>query len=108
MSTVVKRVSDYNRFAEFLVRRPLCPDEESFYRYVCHMQGSGFGATAGGTLLKAWAFFRYTFGIDAESQAALVSGRVRGVVNNMFATKRKLEQAPPIPADYMCTRWNTL
>ena len=105
VSTVVKRVSDYNKFAEYLVtvchKRPLCPDEATFYRYVCHMQSSGFGATAGGTLLKAWAFFRYTFGIDAESQSALISGRVRGVVNNMFAAKRKLEQAPPIPADYV-------
>ena len=105
VSTVVKRVSDYNKFAQFLVtvchRRPLCPDESAFYQYVCHMQQTGCGATAGATLLKAWSFFRYTFGVDAESQASLVSGRVRGVVNNMFATKRKLSQAPPIPADYI-------
>lgn len=105
VSTIVKRVSDYNKFAHFLVttchRRPLCPDESSFYQYVCHMQQSGFGATAGATLLKAWSFFRYTFGVDAESQASLISGRVRGVVNSMFATKRKLTQAPPIPTDYV-------
>ena len=39
--------------------------------------------------------------MDGADQAALVSGRVRGVVNSMFATKRKLLQAPPIPADYV-------
>ena len=105
VSTIVKRVSDYNKFAHFLVttcrKRPLCPDESAFYQYVCYMQQSGFGATAGATLLKAWSFFRYTFGVDAEDQASLISGRVRGVVNSMFATKRKLTQAPPIPTDYV-------
>ena len=35
VSTIVKRVSDYNKFAHFLVttcrKRPLCPDESAFY-----------------------------------------------------------------------------
>ena len=30
-----------------------------------------------------------------------MSGRVKGVVNMMFSSKRKLTQAPPIPADYV-------
>ena len=105
VGTAVKRITDYHRFAQFLVstchKRPLCPDEADFYKYVCHLQASGAGATAGATLLQAWSFFRFTFGVDGEDQATLVSGRVRGVVNSMFATKRKLLQAPPIPADYV-------
>eukprot|EP00435_Cladocopium_sp_Y103_P018003 s993_g4.t1 len=105
VGTIVKRVTDYNKFAQFLVsechKRPLRPDEEDFYRYVCHMKQSGMGATCGATLLQAWSFFRFTFGVDAGSQVALISGRVRGVVNTLFATKRKLSQAPPIPADYV-------
>ena len=105
VGTAVKRITDYHRFAQFLVstchKRPLCPDEADFYRYVCHLQASGAGATAGATLLQAWSFFKFTFGVDGEGQATLVSGRVRGVVNGMFATKRKLLQAPPIPADYV-------
>eukprot|EP00435_Cladocopium_sp_Y103_P067215 s303_g29.t1 len=105
VGTVVKRVTDYNKFAQFLVsechKRPLRPDEQDFYRYLSHMKQSGAGATAGATLLQAWSFFRFTFGVDAESQSSLISGRVRGVVNLMFSAKRKLTQAPPIPADYV-------
>ena len=105
VGTVVKRISDYNKFAQFLVsdchKRPLQPSESDFYRYLCHMKETGAGATSGATLLQAWSFFRFTFGVDAGDQGALVSGRVRGVVNMMFSSKRKLTQAPPIPADYV-------
>ena len=105
VGTVVKRVTDYNKFAQFLVaechKRPLQPDESDFYRYLCHLKGTGSGATSGASLLQAWSFFRYTFGVDAGEQGALVSGRVKGVVNMMFSSKRKLTQAPPIPADYV-------
>ena len=105
VGTVVKRVTDYNKFAEFLVtechKRPLMPDESDFYKYLNHLKASGAGATSGASVLQAWSFFRFTFGVDAASQVALISGRVRGVVNSMFSTKRKLTQAPAIPADYI-------
>ena len=39
--------------------------------------------------------------MDAEAQASLVSGKVRGLVNNFITTKRKILQAPPIPRDHM-------
>eukprot|EP00435_Cladocopium_sp_Y103_P048726 s1612_g14.t1 len=105
VGTVVKRVPDYNKFAQFLVtechKRPLCPDEGDFYRYLTHLKQTGSGATAGATLLQAWSFFRFTCGVDAVSPTSLVSGRVEGVVSTMFSSKRKLTQAPPIPADYV-------
>eukprot|EP00435_Cladocopium_sp_Y103_P013793 s5288_g3.t1 len=105
VGTVVKRVTDYNKFAQFLVsdchKRPLCPDEPDFFRYLCHLKQEGAGATAGASLLQAWSFFKFMFGVDAGQQAPLASGRVRGVVNVMFAAKRKLVQAPPLPADYV-------
>lgn len=105
VGTVVKRVTDYNKFAHFLVaechKRPLQPSEADFYRYLCHLKEAGSGATSGASLLQAWSFFKYTFGIDAGEQGILVSGRVKGVVNVMFSSKRKLTQAPPIPADYV-------
>ena len=105
VGTVVKRVTDYHKFALFLVsecnKRPLQPDEADFYKYLCHLKQLGAGATSGASLLQAWSFFKFTFGVDATSQMMLVSGRVRGVVNSMFAAKRKLKQAPPLPSDYV-------
>ena len=75
VGTVVKRISDYNKFAQFLVsdchKRPLQPSESDFYRYLCHMKETGAGATSGATLLQAWSFFRFTFGVDAGDQGAL-------------------------------------
>ena len=54
VGTVVKRISDYNKFAQFLVsdchKRPLQPNESDFYRYLCHMKETGAGATSGATL----------------------------------------------------------
>eukprot|EP00435_Cladocopium_sp_Y103_P044552 s818_g12.t1 len=101
----VSALSEHAPFAQFLVsechKRPLCPDEPDFYRYLCHLKQEGTGATAGASLLQAWSFFRFMFGVDASSRVPLASGRVRGVVNMMFSTKRKLAQAPPIPADYV-------
>ena len=35
------------------------------------MKETGAGATSGATLLQAWSFFRFTFGVDAGDQGAL-------------------------------------
>ena len=105
IGTLVKRVSDFNRFAEWQVtvnrRRPLSPSESDIYQYLCHLQDVRAGATAGASFLKAWNFMRFVIGADSEDSASVFSGRVKGVTTSMFANKRKLTQAPPIPADYV-------
>ena len=105
IGTLVKRVSDFNRFAEWQVtinrRRPLSPTESDIYQYLCHLQDVRAGATAGASFLKAWNFMRFVIGADSEESASVFSGRVKGVTTSMFANKRKLTQAPPIPADYV-------
>ena len=55
VGTLVKRVSDYNRFAEWQVtvnkRRPLSPSENDIYQYLCHLQDTCAGATSGASFL---------------------------------------------------------
>ena len=105
IGTLVKRVSDYNRFAEWQVtvnrRRPLSPSESDIYQYLCHLQDTHAGATSGASFLKAWNFMRFVIGADSEDSLSIFSGRVKGATTRMFANKRKLMQAPPIPADYV-------
>ena len=105
IGTLVKRVSDYNRFAEWQVtvnrRRPLSPTESDIYQYLCHLQDTHAGATSGASFLKAWNFMRFVIGADSEDSLSIFSGRVKGATTRMFANKRKLMQAPPIPADYV-------
>ena len=105
VGTLVKRVSDYNRFAEWQVtvnkRRPLSPSENDIYQYLCHLQDTRAGATSGASFLKAWNFMRFVIGADSDDGTSIFSGRVKGVTTGMFSNKRKLTQAPPIPADYV-------
>ena len=67
VGTVVKRISDYNKFAQFLVsdchKRPLQPNESDFYRYL--------------SLPHERDWSRCHFRCHIGDQGALVSGRVR-------------------------------
>lgn len=103
--TVVKRASDFNRWATWQVtqnhRRPLSPCENDIYKYLGVLKDQGAAATVGTSFLKAWNFFRYVFGADGHGASAVISGRVRGVAQSMFSRKRRLQQAPPIPADFV-------
>ena len=103
VATLVKRASDFTRFAEFQVTcnkgRPLNPSEQDMYAYLCHLRQQGAGATAGESFISAWKFMQHTVGAGAFGTPDIVSGRVRGASKDLMAKKRKLQQAPPLPAE---------
>ena len=103
VATLVKRASDFTRFAEFQVScnngRPLNPSENDVYAYLCHLRQQGAGATAGESFISAWKFLQYTVGAGASGTADIVSGRIRGAAKDLMAKKRKLQQALPLPAE---------
>ena len=103
VATLVKRASDYTRFAEFQVScnngRPLNPSEGDVYAYLCHLRQQGAGATAGESFISAWKFMQHTVGAGASGTTDIVSGRIRGAAKDLMAKKRKLQQAPPLPAE---------
>ena len=105
VGTLAKRMADFHRFALWQVtankKRPLNPNEADFYEYLKHLQQVGAGATAGLSFLKSWNFMRFTVGAASHTDSCMISGRVKGVSQNMFAKKRKLAQAPPLPQDYV-------
>ena len=105
VGTLVKRVTDFNRFALWQVEtncsRPLNPSESDFYGYLQFLQRSGAAATAGASFLKSWNFMRFTIGAQPDSGVTLISGRIRGISSDMYARKRKLQQAPPLPVDFV-------
>ena len=78
VATLVKRASDFTRFAEFQVScnngRPLNPSENDVYAYLCHLRQQGAGATAGESFISAWKFMQYTVGAGASGTADIVSG----------------------------------
>ena len=67
--------------------------------YLNFLRDSGAAPTAGTSFLKAWAFMRYTVGAGFGQKESLLSGRVQGAARSMYLKKRKLKQAPPLPAD---------
>ena len=103
VATLVKRASDFTRFAEFQVTcnkgRPLNPSEHDLYACLCHLQQQGAGASSGESFISAWKFMQHTVGAGASGTADVVSGRVRGASKDLMAKKRKLQQAPPLPAE---------
>ena len=102
VATLVKRASDFTRFAEFQVScnngRPLNPSEHDLYAYLCYLRQQGAGATAGESFISAWKFMQHTVGAGANG-TDIISGRVRGASKDLMAKKRKLQQAPPLPAE---------
>ena len=103
VATLVKRASDFTRFAEFQVTcnngRPLNRSEHDLYAYLCYLRQQGAGATAGESFISAWNFMQHTVGAGASGTPDIISGRVRGASRDLMAKKRKLQQAPPLPAE---------
>ena len=101
--TLTKRANDFHRFALWQVETngsfPLSPTEAHLYMYLNFLRDSGAAPTAGTSFLKAWAFMRYTVGAGFGQKESLLSGRVQGAARSMYLKKRKLKQAPPLPAD---------
>ena len=101
--TLTKRANDFHRFALWQVETngsfPLSPTEAHLYMYLNFLRDTGAAPTAGTSFLKSWAFMRYTVGAGYGQKESLLSGRVQGAARSMYLKKRKLKQAPPLPAD---------
>ena len=99
--TLLKRASDFSRFAEWAVRnriRPLAPSEPQVYEYVSFLRHSGAGATSADSFVKAMKFFMHHTGAYLKSP---ISARVSGVASSMELKKRPLWQAPPLPVTHV-------
>ncbi|CAE7252640.1 unnamed protein product, partial [Symbiodinium sp. CCMP2456] len=98
-STLLKRASDFSRFAKSIVAgkgRPLAPSEGELYAYMLHLRRTKAGATAGESFLKSYRFFMHLTG---AVQNARISPRVQGAAKAMAMVKRPLWQAPPLPEE---------
>ncbi|CAE7349685.1 unnamed protein product [Symbiodinium sp. CCMP2592] len=98
-STLLKRASDFSRFAKWIVAskgRPLAPSEGELYAYMLHLRREKAGATAGESFLKAYRFFVHLTG---AAQGSRISPRVQGAAKAMSMAKRPLWQAPPLPVE---------
>ncbi|CAE7244295.1 RE1 [Symbiodinium sp. CCMP2592] len=98
-STLLKRASDFSRFAKWIVAskgRPLAPSEGELYAYMLHLRREKAGATAGESFLKAYRFFVHLTG---AAQGSRISPRVQGAAKAMSMGKRPLWQAPPLPVE---------
>ncbi|CAE7927895.1 unnamed protein product [Symbiodinium necroappetens] len=99
--TLLKRASDFSRFAVWAVRnriRPLAPSEPQVYEYVSFLRHSGASATSADSFIKAMKFFMHHTGAYLKSP---VSARVSGVASSMELKKRPLWQAPPLPVTHV-------
>ena len=95
--TLIKRATDFSKFATWLVAqrgRPLAPEEQALYDYVCHLRSSGASPTSGDSFVKAYKFMMHLTGARPSPS---VSARVEGVAKSMAARKRPLWQAPELP-----------
>ncbi|CAE7808709.1 unnamed protein product [Symbiodinium sp. CCMP2592] len=98
-STLLKRASDFSRFAKWIVAnkgRLLAPSEGELYAYMLHLRREKAGATAGESFLKAYKFFVHLTGAEKGSR---ISPRVQGAAKPMSMAKRPLWQAPPLPVE---------
>lgn len=97
--TLVKRSGALWRFAQFCSSRgfldPLSANEAMLYDYMQFLKING-AATTADDFLQAWRFFHHTVGLKGGSLDDVISSRVRGAADGMFASKRKLVQAAPL------------
>ena len=94
---MIKRATDFSRFATWIVAlrgRPLAPDEQTLYDYVCHLRSSGSSLTSADSFVKAYKFMMHSTGAVPNPT---VSSRVEGVAKSMATRKRPLWQAPELP-----------
>ena len=95
--TLIKRATDFSRFATWTVAlrgRPLAPDEQTLYDYVCHLRSSGGSPTSADSFVKAYKFMMHLTGAMPNPT---VSSRVEGVAKSMATRKRPLWRAPELP-----------
>ena len=98
VGTILKRVTDYHRFARWVCMnglcRPLAPTEPAIYKYLCFLRGTGAAATSGKSFIKALWFLDFHVGILSIDLKTAMLGRVHGVTKELEAAKRPLRQAP--------------
>ena len=96
-STLQKRASSLVRMKRILLilgvtKPPLRINEAELYAVLCHLRGSGSGATSGQHLLEALFFLDGTVKLLACNVQQVVSGRCRGVARDPHLTKAPLNQ----------------
>ena len=96
-STLQKRASSLVRMKRILLilgvtKPPLRINEAELYAVLCHLRGSGSGATSGQHLLEALFFLDGTVKLLACNVQQVVSGRCRGVARDLHLTKAPLNQ----------------
>ena len=103
VGTILKRVTDYHRFARWVCMnglcRPLAPTEPAIYKYLCFLRGSGGAATSGKSFVEAAWFLDFHVGILSIDLKTVMLGRVHGVSKELESTKRPLKQAPILTSD---------
>ena len=103
VGTILKRVTDYHRFARWVCMnglcRPLAPTEPAIYKYLCFLRGTGAAATSGKSFIKALWFLDFHVGILSIDLKTAMLGRVHGVTKELEAAKRPLRQAPVLTSD---------
>ena len=75
-----------------VTKPPLRINEAELYAVLCHLRGSGSGATSGQHLLEALFFLDGTVKLLACNVQQVVSGRCRGVARDLHLTKAPLNQ----------------
>ena len=96
-STLQKRASSLVRMKRILLilgvtKPPLRINEAELYAVLCHLRGSGSGATSGQHLLEALFFLDGTVKLLACNVQQVVSGRCRGIARDLHLTKAPLNQ----------------
>ena len=97
--TLVKRAGALWRFARFCasngIQDPLAANEATLYQYMQYLKVNG-AATTANDFLQSWRFLHHAIGLKSGPIEDVVSSRVKGAADGMFATKRKLVQAAPL------------
>lgn len=103
VGTILKRLTDYHRFARWVCMnglcRPLAPTESAIYKYLCFLRTSGASATSGKSFVKAVWFLDFHVGLLSIDVKKVMVGRVHGASKALESTKRPLKQSPILTSD---------
>lgn len=103
VGTILKRLTDYHRFARWVCMnglcRPLAPTESAIYKYLCFLRTTGASATSGKSFVKAVWFLDFHVGLLSIDVKKVMVGRVHGASKALESTKRPLKQSPILTSD---------
>ncbi|CAK8986071.1 unnamed protein product [Durusdinium trenchii] len=105
-STIHARASPVLQYIQFCKDRGIEPFplvEHTCYDYVKSCEGRA--ATYTRSFLLSLSFANYHFGVQG-ADVVLGSSRIRGLVNTLFAQKRKLVQRPPLTVNQIRLRFS--